>query len=182
MGTASYQKKMNKQCQIKTKVTREVPEPVVISDNNDDIQAVGDIQPLGLSSHDLQILEKNSGTAAWLNDQLINAGQQLIRKQFPSIGGLQHPILSETLTFDIQKGPFVQIVNCSRNHWICLSSFGCPSNNVSIFDSLRSSCPKLGKDVEEIVASILFTESASINFMLPQVQRQRTGINCGLLP
>ena len=102
------------------------------------------------SSLDLHILGNDGGTEAWLNDQLINAGQQVIQKQFPSVGGLQHPILSETLTFDIRRGPAIR--PNSKTRWTCLSSIGSPTNNVKVFDSLRPSCDKLGKDVDEIIA------------------------------
>ncbi len=38
------------------------------------------------------------------------------------MGGLQSPILGETLSFDVCKGKFVQVLNVERNHWITVYS------------------------------------------------------------
>ena len=86
---------------VKTK-TAHRSMPVVISDD-DDALPDSDKLPLGLCPEDLMILHKTSGGEAWLTDRLIHAGQQLIQMQFPSIHGLQDPILSETLTFNIER-------------------------------------------------------------------------------
>ena len=63
---------------------------------------------------------------------------------------------------------------------MCLSSIGCPSDTVNVFDSLRPSHVRLESDVEEVIVSILFTKSLFTIFVLPDVQRQSTGVNCGL--
>ena len=44
---------------------------------------------LGILQSDIQILQCNMGNRAWLNDRLINAGQTLLKEQFPHVGGLQ---------------------------------------------------------------------------------------------
>ena len=53
----------------------------------------------------------------WL---IINAGQKLLEKSYPAMGGLQSIVLGETLSFDICHGIFVQILNVGRNHWIAV--------------------------------------------------------------
>ena len=60
----------------------------------------------------------------WLTDDIISAGQDLIKAANPTIGGLENTILGETLSFSICKGDFVQILNVARNHWITVSSLG----------------------------------------------------------
>ena len=37
-------------------------------------------------------------------DQILYSGQQLIKLAFPTVCGLQNPMLSQTLTFDFQRG------------------------------------------------------------------------------
>lgn len=174
---------MTRQRGMKTKTVVKLSEPdVIISDDDDDdnTQHVGDTLPLGLCPKDLQILERKSGRESWLNDRLIHAGQRLIQKEFPSVSGLQDPILSATLTFDVQRKEFIQIVNISNSHWICLSSLGCPPDTIQVYDSLPPSYARLAGNVQEVIASILFTKSPSIEFTFPDVQRQRTAVNCGL--
>ena len=59
--------------------------------------------------------------AGWLTDEIINAGQNLLEKSYPAMGGLQNTVLGETLSFDICHGNFVQILNVGINHWITFS-------------------------------------------------------------
>ena len=75
------------------------------------------IEELGLEfSHKECII--NGG---WLTDEIIIAGQKLLEKSYPAMGGLQSIVLGETLSFDICHGNFVQILNVGRNHWITVS-------------------------------------------------------------
>ena len=46
----------------------------------------------------------------WLNDKIIAAAQSLIRKDFPSMGGLQQPVLQETSSFEASKVNFFMFV------------------------------------------------------------------------
>ena len=62
---------------------------------------------------DLNILKTPLG---WLNARLINAGQALLRRKFPNLGGLQDVGKSDTCTFDEQTGDFVQVLNCYESH------------------------------------------------------------------
>lgn len=60
----------------------------------------------------------------WLTDSIINAGMKLMKEAYPHIEGLQETALGETLTFNVSKGAFVQILNVGRNHWITVTSLG----------------------------------------------------------
>ena len=54
-----------------------------------------------------------------LNDNVVNAFQKIMEKQFPEANGLQDPIFRQTLSFKVQKNkPFVQycmMVSCTGN-------------------------------------------------------------------
>ena len=42
---------------------------------------------------------------------VIDAAQVLLKECFPEIGGLQRTTLGHTLTYAVEKGEFVQIIN-----------------------------------------------------------------------
>ena len=54
-------------------------------------------------------------------DDVINAGIKLLEMSYPAMGGLQSTVLGETLSFNVCRGNFVQILNVARNHWITVS-------------------------------------------------------------
>ena len=73
----------------------------------------------------------------------IGAAQSLICKDFPSMGGLQQPVLQETSSFEVSKGEFVQILHVRGNHWCVVSYYvGCEENFVSVYDTFYSSVSK----------------------------------------
>ena len=72
----------------------------------------------------------------WLTDDIITAVEKLMKIAYPHTGGLQPPILGETLGYAIEKGEFVQVLNVRHCHWITVSTIGCPKGQVNVFDSL----------------------------------------------
>jgi len=61
-----------------------------------------------------------------LNDNVINAVQKMIKLKYPDIGGLQDPVLGETLNFDVYKNKeFVQVLHNGNIHWIAISTVNC---------------------------------------------------------
>ena len=63
-------------------------------------------------------------TGGWLTDDIIAATSLILKRMYPEMGGLQSPILGESLSFDVCKGEFVQVLNVGRNHWITVYSRG----------------------------------------------------------
>ena len=57
----------------------------------------------GLTTNDKEILIKGG----WLNHELVNAGQRLIKRQFTHVNGLQDVAIRNTLCFDIQTEEFI---------------------------------------------------------------------------
>ena len=83
---------------------------------------------------------------SWLDDLVVTATQYLIKKQYPHMGGLQAPSLTQGLAITPPDKEFVQIVNIKDNHWIAISTVGChEAATVRVFDSfdLRLSKPSL---------------------------------------
>ena len=114
----------------------------------------------------------------WLTDRIIDAVQNVLRLAHPHIGGLQSTILGETLTFDIQRGNFVQVLNVSRSHWITISNIGCEPETIAIYDSLGSG--SVPARTSEQIAAIVFSSSSSIQLIFKSVQMQSGGSDCGL--
>ena len=56
----------------------------------------------------------------WLNDELIDAGQELLKQQFEVVPGLQSVVLGRTLAFCVEPTEFVQVLHTGQGH--CLPS------------------------------------------------------------
>ena len=54
----------------------------------------------------------------------MTACQNLLKKQFPSVGGLQFPILADNLAMEPLKGECVEVLNLGQNYWVTISAVG----------------------------------------------------------
>ena len=88
--------------------------------------------------------------------------------------GLQDPILGQTLSFEVMREEFVQILHSGGNHWITIS---CPPATVMIYDSLYSKIPRHTK---EQICALLNTKKAHINMVFVNVQSQNNAYDCGV--
>ena len=80
------------------------------------------------------ILENNQ---SWLNDNIINAAQTLLKSKYGT-PGLQNTVLAAALQGCIVGGEeFVQVLNSGGNHWLTISTIGCPYSTVNIYDSMH---------------------------------------------
>ena len=67
-----------------------------------------------------KVLKKDFLRRKRLTDKHIDAAQELLKKQFPRVQGLQCTLLSQSQTFEIQTGDFAQILN-TGGHWVAIS-------------------------------------------------------------
>ena len=93
----------------------------------------------------------------WVINNIINGCQQLLSNEYPHIRGLTNTSLNETLTFTIQKGEFVQVLNVSGCHWITISTLECQQGVVNVYDSILSCSVTLR--TKEQIAVIIFTQA-----------------------
>ena len=89
-----------------------------------------------LFAEDKLVLE----SVSWLNDNIIQAAQNLLKKE-TNLSGLQSPLLRINYQFKAIKLTcvFVQILNLCSNHWVTVSNkVGglVIQDNVYLFDSL----------------------------------------------
>ena len=132
------------------------------------------IAELHLTSLDKEIL---LSTAAWLNDDIINASQTLLKKANPVMTGLQDVSLDLTLNFTVESHEFIQILHNGRGHWLVVSTVGVEHPEVQVFDSLYSSS---STSVKTQVAALLATDRPSISMSFMDVQMQSGSSDCGI--
>lgn len=71
-----------------------------------------------------------------LTDEHINFSQNLIRTQFPLIGGLKSTLLQQKSMKGSCTANTIQIIHCQkRRHWIVASTIWCKPEDVNIYDS-----------------------------------------------
>ena len=88
----------------------------------------------------------------WLSNKHIYAAQILLKKQFAHIGGLQPLTLSQTGQWQVISSVGIQILH-SDNHWLCVSTIGCPGNTINLYDSMnhRKTSPSLVVQISSFV-------------------------------
>ena len=79
----------------------------------------------------------------WLDDQVINHAQELIKRKYKDTDGLQDPVLRRFATVD---GKFVQVLHVNINHQICVASN--KNNEVSIYGLMGCN---LSKDMVHVI-------------------------------
>ena len=84
-------------------------EPIVVSDNDPDLDINWWIQDLFLNQRDREVLQ----TGKELTDNIINAAQTLLSEQYPNLKGIQSTCLGHHFDFKpISRGiPSVQILH-----------------------------------------------------------------------
>ena len=125
-----------------------------------------------LKAEDKGILE----SGGWLNDRHIRSAQNLLKKQYPLINGLQNPVLGSRLMFSVMPSDGIQIIN-HLNHWTCISTIGCQPGHVDVYDSLYST---LSPSAVQQVCNLLHTKEAKLTVTMRDVQIQSGASDCGL--
>ena len=115
----------------------------------------------------------------WLSDEVITAAQLLLLQYFPTMAGLQPPTLQQTCAFQVHSGEFVQIIHVRNNHWCVVSTVGCKTGEVNMYDSL---CGNLSFETKLLIASMISCVSLSeLTVRVVNVDRQKNGSDCGVL-
>lgn len=134
------------------------------------------VKEIGLTVSDQKTLKNGD----WLTDKHVNALSKLLVTQFPSQTGLQDPLaLATCQTYNSTSEDFVQIVNISNIHWICVSNVLCSPGVVEVYDSMPNFSFKSWV-VKKQVAGILRTKKQSFEIRHVDVQRQIGGNDCAI--
>ena len=89
-----------------------------------------------LRNLDVQDYQLIMSPHCWLDGAIIHSAQVLLQKINPLIEGFQRPTLGPVRNFSVVSGEFVQLLHTGQDHWVCISSVGCPPGTVKLFDSL----------------------------------------------
>ncbi len=132
------------------------------------------IPELRLTVYDREVLLNPLG---WLTDNLINAAQQLLKRAFPAVPGLQDVIKGIVFSYEVESGEFVQVVNNHHGHWLTVSTIGTLHPVVNVYDSMYRS---VSTGVKAQIATLLHTEAKEITLNFMNVHIQAGGCDCGL--
>ena len=122
-----------------------------------------------------------SSKSALLNGSMINAAQNLLKKQAAgSFVGFQNVALGMTLQFGIveKDHPFIQILFANGNHWLATTNAGCPKGKVKIFDSAFYG--DLALNTKNQICSFLQPQGKRVHFHVLNIQTQHDRCSCGL--
>ena len=106
------------------------------------------------------------------------AAQHLLKQHHPDVSGLQPTTLQLTRMFDVHhNSQFVQCLNVSFDHWITVSTVGCPPSAINVYDSMHLG---VSTSVKKVIADMMFSDRKYITIRQVHVQQQIGGSDCGL--
>ena len=73
-------------------------------------------------------------------------------------------------------GNFTQILHVDNNHWIVVSTNGCPPATIRVYDNMLM----LAGDVKKLVAKLMRVDTDHIQVNLVDIRPQTNGSDCGL--
>ena len=129
-----------------------------------------------LNVQDYQLIMSPHG---WLDSAIIHSAQVLLQKINPLIKGFQRPTLGPVRNFSVVSGEFVQLLHTGQDHWVCVSSIGCPPGTVKLFDSLYHDI--ISQEVEDQVKDLLADSFQKLRSMHLANSKQKAVI-AGYLP
>ena len=91
------------------------------------------------------------------------------------MAGLQPPTLQKVFAFQVHSGEFVQIINVSNNHWCVVSTVGCDSGVVNVYDSMYTSVPR---ETICLIGSLVYSSASEL---VVRIMKQSNSSNCGVL-
>ena len=156
----------------------ETSESIVISSASEEENKAPDVWinnvAYTLNCCDKEIVLSRRG---WLTDKIICAAQMPLLQFFPNMAGLQPPTLQKVFGFHAHSGEFVQIIHVRNNHWALVSTVGCQSGVVRVYDSLYKT---LSKETEYLIANMIHVLSSDLRIVM-DVAKQSNGSDCGVL-
>ena len=111
-----------------------------------------------------------------LDGKVINAAQEVLKRQFPAMSGWQDTVIGQ-VAFKSLLVDSVQIHHEPRRcHWVCSSSM---NESVQVFDSMFDTLSS-SMQVQQSQCYRFTINVDVIDVQLPSVQRQTGGVDCGL--
>ena len=123
-----------------------------------------------LNAEDIQVLENG-----WLTDKHMLKANNILKKDYSSVNGLQDTLLQQNFSWDIPSSEFLQILHVNGNHWITISNIGVSDNSVNVYDSLYNGITQTTK---ELIAKYVHKKKVKINII--NVHQQENDSDCGV--
>ena len=123
-----------------------------------------------MSDKDIETLENG-----WLTDEHMLKANNVLKKDYPSVDGLQDTLLQQNFSWDIPSSEFVQVLHVNGNHWITISNIGVSDQSVNVYDSLYNG---INQATKELIAKYVHKDKVKINIM--NVQQQENESDCGV--
>ncbi len=139
---------------------------------------------LNLYKRDKEIIESS---VEWLTDSIVDASQQLLKKQTSnSICGLMTPLFSkkEGIFAPVPpRKPFIQVIHADECHWITVSNSNVSTKSefndaVVIYDS--SHYPSVSLSTKKDICSLVQPKSDVLLFDVANCMSQTNGSDCSL--
>eukprot|EP00731_Ephydatia_muelleri_P006550 Em0003g798a len=127
----------------------------------------------GLTTEDKKMIT----SGGWLSDEIVDAGQKLLKSMYPHIQGLQEVALGMVLSYSIAKSEFIQIMNTGKHHWVTVSNINCNDEEIHVYDCASGSPTS---SLLNQIASIVCTPKDMIKLTYVDVQMQQGCDDCGL--
>eukprot|EP00731_Ephydatia_muelleri_P011336 Em0006g230a len=127
----------------------------------------------GLTTEDKKMIT----SGGWLSDEIVDAGQKLLKSMYPHIQGLQEVALGMVLSYSIAKSEFIQIMNTGKHHWVTVSNINCNDEEIHVYDCASGSPTS---SLLNQIASIVCTPKDIIKLTYVDVQMQQGCDDCGL--
>ena len=90
------------------------------------------------------------------------------------MAGLQPPVLQKVFQFHVHLGEFVQIVHVRNKHWSVVSTVGCESGVIHVYDSLYKS---VSREALRLIVSMVCSQSSELKITRMDVEKQSNGLN-----
>ena len=113
----------------------------------------------------------------WLDDAIINAGQKLLRRQFPDAGRLESTLTVTAKSCKTLSGGAIQIMHILSSHWICIKLNEDKLITVLLYDSKYSSIPHT---VVDLIIDIIHSEKDTVTIKNMAMQQQQGCDACGV--
>ena len=115
---------------------------------------------------------------AELTDKHMQFAQCMIKKQFPSVGGLNSTLLQDKPpSLGSRTANTIQIVHCKkRRHWITVSTKWCQGDHVAVYDSVFV---RLDAETRTTIKKMFRLKKTKDIIMMP-MQKQYGSTDCGV--
>ena len=119
----------------------------------------------------------------WLMDTHISQAQEILKTQFPHLGGLQCTLLSQNNGFSVVHGEAIQIHHINKNHWVTSHSIG---QDIMVYDSKFCGgdlSPSMMNQLAVIYSKLQKKgekEVPTLTVDIPSVQQQKGNSDCGV--